>query len=526
MQYLQHKISSRRLAVLAFAVLNVLWGCIGAAALAKAQTPFADRLGVTHDWGHYHFTTKDFLTEGADEIAATGSHVIKLWLSPDTRYAYAPNSTWPAYTNMVDTVKVSYFANALKRPEFHTYILNALPADDTTAGECPNWMTYTSTNYNSVHDAFKNLTVYLMQTYKGTGKTFILQNWESDNASQKFAIPLSTPANANALIGWLNARQDGITDGRAAAANTGVSVYGAAEVNYLGARNPNDAWAIDRVVPWTHMDLYSYSCYSYDTEYSASTIQTNLSYIKTMAPDSPTFGANNVYVGEFGTPQNAADVQNEWTQYSLTYTQAKAALDWGALYVVYWQIFDNEYNSSTGKYNGYWLRKSDGTYAMSWSFIHDTCAQNAYPAAPQFNPNVYYRLCGKTSGMALDNGGSISNSTNVMQNTPSSGNINQQWKIVYAGSGYYNVISRKSGMALDNAGSTTNSTPITQYSMMAGNANQLWQLINLGGGSYNLICKSSGKALDNGGSAINGAATTQYTASTTNANQQWLITPQ
>lgn len=44
------------------------------------------------------------MTEGADEIAPTGSHVIKLWLSPDTRWAYGVNASWPAYTNMVDTV--------------------------------------------------------------------------------------------------------------------------------------------------------------------------------------------------------------------------------------------------------------------------------------------------------------------------------------------------------------------------------------------------------------------------------------
>ena len=38
-----------------------------------------DVVGVTHVAGRYHLTDKDFLSEGADQILALGSRVIKVW---------------------------------------------------------------------------------------------------------------------------------------------------------------------------------------------------------------------------------------------------------------------------------------------------------------------------------------------------------------------------------------------------------------------------------------------------------------
>jgi len=48
--------------------------------------------GVAHVDGKYFLTTEDFLDEGADQILATGSKVIKLYLDP-RRYPW--NSSWP-----------------------------------------------------------------------------------------------------------------------------------------------------------------------------------------------------------------------------------------------------------------------------------------------------------------------------------------------------------------------------------------------------------------------------------------------
>ena len=38
-----------------------------------------DTVGVIHVAGRYHLTDKDFLNEGADQILALGSRVIKVW---------------------------------------------------------------------------------------------------------------------------------------------------------------------------------------------------------------------------------------------------------------------------------------------------------------------------------------------------------------------------------------------------------------------------------------------------------------
>ena len=48
--------------------------------------------GVVHSNGKYYLTSEDFLNEGADQVLATGTKVIKLQLSPSP---YPWNSTWP-----------------------------------------------------------------------------------------------------------------------------------------------------------------------------------------------------------------------------------------------------------------------------------------------------------------------------------------------------------------------------------------------------------------------------------------------
>src|SRR4051812_46156764 len=69
-------------------------------ASASARADLSDVLGVTHIDGQYYFTGQDYLDEGANQVIATGSHVIKLELGRSTLSSkYEWNSTWPALTS-------------------------------------------------------------------------------------------------------------------------------------------------------------------------------------------------------------------------------------------------------------------------------------------------------------------------------------------------------------------------------------------------------------------------------------------
>ena len=68
-----------------------------------------DVFGIAHVDGKYYLTKEDYLNEGADQVLATGSKVIKLYLSPKS---YRWNSDWPKNTHgLVDVAK------SLSRPE-------------------------------------------------------------------------------------------------------------------------------------------------------------------------------------------------------------------------------------------------------------------------------------------------------------------------------------------------------------------------------------------------------------------------
>ena len=122
-------------------------------------------------------------------------------------------------------------------------------------------------------------------TYSPPIETFVLQHWEGDWAIRGSYKPEETPAPQaiEGMTGWLNARQDGVDAARKAVRAENVHVYHAAEVN---------------------------------------------------AADSPAFGAKNVYIGEYGLPENDAGV--DAVRDVVTHV-TDAAVAWAAL------------TSSTGK---------------------------------------------------------------------------------------------------------------------------------------------------------------------------------
>jgi hypothetical protein len=48
----------------------------------------------------------------------------------------------------------------------------------------------------------------------------------------------------------------------------------------------------------------------------------------------------------------------------------KAALRWGTPFILYWEMYNNEINSSTGEQVGYWLINDKGTKQPIWHTHH------------------------------------------------------------------------------------------------------------------------------------------------------------
>jgi hypothetical protein len=332
-----------------------------------------DVLGSAHAGGLYNFTAEDYLDEGADQLLLFGTRVIKVWLTPDTVADLYPfNSNWaPQATSILELAQKPYFQSLFAKP-FTTYLLVVEPV--TYASRFLNGMTAQDIAAESaqMHD----LARYLLTTYAGSGKTFVLQNWEGDHLlRQGLAANLDPgPVRIQGMIDWLNARQQGVAAARAEVGETGVRVVNAVEVNDLWAALGGKVTVTNNVVPFTRADLYSYS--SWDVDFDPVKMTEALDYLATKAPSSTLYGQHDIYVGEFGAA--SYQVPPGEVRRDLIDELAETALAWGARYVVYWQVYDNVPAPSATPFNpllerptaaqlsGYWLILPSGARAVYW----------------------------------------------------------------------------------------------------------------------------------------------------------------
>ena len=342
---------------------------------AAKKTDLRDIIGITHVSGKYYLTDKDFLNEGADQILALGSRVIKVWFdNPPTSYPF--NSKWPKMDTLVEIAQAPYFQQLFKKP-FKTFIMMCF----STGHGGGYWIKGITENQKKDEQRqFYELTKHLLTTYKNTGKTFVLQHWEGDwlIRGNFDAKKDPTPTAIKSMIEWLNARQAGVNQSRREVGQHGVRVYHAAEVNRVVVSmkqgKPN---MVNSVLPHTNLDLVSYSAWDAATEHfnDPNVLRDALEFIAKNTPDSPDFGNKNVYMGEFGMPEN--EYSAEQVQKAIP-NAVQTALDWGCPYIVYWQLYCNELKKGKGpppvKSNddvrGFWLIRPDGSKAWTWNYFY------------------------------------------------------------------------------------------------------------------------------------------------------------
>jgi hypothetical protein len=144
----------------------------------QVRKDLRDIVGVTHVAGKCHLTDRDFLNEGADQILALGSRVIKVWFWAGIRgrvpESYPYNSQWPKVASLVAGAQTPYFKDLFSKP-FTTYILvtASLGRDEAY------WRKgITDEQKKDEQRQFYELAKYLLTQYRGTGKTFVLQHWK------------------------------------------------------------------------------------------------------------------------------------------------------------------------------------------------------------------------------------------------------------------------------------------------------------------------------------------------------------
>lgn len=359
--------------LLTLAAATALVSCSAEKVLENGKTA-AETIGFTTAAGYYAFDPEiSSLEEGADRILAMGSKVIKLWLTADPQNCYTYNTDWSEYRldNCVDILKSDYYQAALDKP-FSTYVFETHTYDATSSEFAAFWQDGMSENeMESTESQMYDVTKYLLETYNGTGKTFLLQNWEGDNMlgnehwkhnklKDIYHLETVSPENADketdikirtairGMTDWFNARQAGVDRAKAELAGKirNVNVLHVFEANFTRADYKDDwyeghpllitPWVaadtpmvIEDVVPYTDCDLYSLSCWGATSMDRANTMQVRIeqyeayigdSYIdiydsNKVKPRRPFYREGQVsrlMLGEYGAAERAQSGDKAW----------------------------------------------------------------------------------------------------------------------------------------------------------------------------------------------------------------------
>lgn len=384
---------------------------VGITVFDNSQNPIAERLGITC-WGCRYMpdleAEENSLLRGAEYILETGSKVIKLACG-DLRAQY-PLDDWSGVTfeRSADVFRHEVF-RTLFAMDFKTFFISV---PERSAINYRDGVSKEEAAY--VEEEFYQMTKHLLETYEGSGKTFILQNWETDNA---LSYSMNGTEDDYLLLysyaDYFNARQDGINRARdefVMSEKKNVYVFGALEVNKLSDSYKRPK-AVDYVVPNTYCDLYTYSSYEYKDRgvvrsaqdvcdqlsaalrYYASQIPAEEGY-----PQPVYFGNRRLAVTEFGYPDYADGYKGEW-QKMVAEGHLLAAEELGLQYLVYWQLCDNEviggnasginglspaelreYAFVPGELNGFWLIRPDGVKTYTYNYFKQAILQDSAAA--------------------------------------------------------------------------------------------------------------------------------------------------
>jgi hypothetical protein len=342
---------------------------------APTRTDAAVALGVTMAYPGYTFTKLDELDEGAQRIGELGARSIKAWFTKLPE-AY-PKTAWPKVTNLVDIARTPAFTKLFADDHFDAYILVAFSEG---MGHTYWWAKPSAERLAEDERQFFELTKHLLTTYRGTKKTFVLQNWEGDWAirgNYDAKTPVD-PGRFPQMVEWINARQRGVDRARAEiGAGSDVRVLCAAEVNQVRSSLKGETQnVIDEVIPRTNIDLVSYSCY--DAQRDPRTLRAALEHIALKLQPKEGMPACRVYIGEYGAGENTSGLSR--VQEIVT-NVVDVAMDFGCPYVLYWQLYCNEAKVRPVVKNddtkGMWLIKPDGRKAWTWEYLHGRIAGRA-----------------------------------------------------------------------------------------------------------------------------------------------------
>ncbi|MGH9839218.1 MAG: hypothetical protein ACREEM_10580 [Blastocatellia bacterium] len=320
----------------------------------------ADRFGIynwnVNDSAFPATGATDRLNWGANKVAELGSRTIRVAISTRDDYRVNP----PGNPDLVDIAKSPAYDKLFRDARFQTYMLTAYPRGSADG----NWADgYSQAESDAERDEIKRFGEYLLGNAAFAGKTFILLNWEGDNAIFFYANKSSI---WDGFTNWIRARVEGVKLARQTNPSSAARLYSGLE--FSAVRSPltnrpcgervNDPvnadplqnrCLIDYVAPQVEVDYYSYSSWQTvnqkepDANLSLKQVYKRdldfaLAKIKAQRPDVT---ESNFIIGEYGFERSRYGECYAASNLNEMFDAFDGAGAFRVSYVVFWQVIDN-----------------------------------------------------------------------------------------------------------------------------------------------------------------------------------------
>jgi hypothetical protein len=314
---------------------------------------------------------QDRLAWGAALMRGLGTRTVRVVMSPQDEYQVHPGAV-----ELVDIARSQAYDALFRDSAFSTYLITTYSAGDVDS----NWVDgFDDAERDAEIQEIAQLGEHLLSAYRD--KTFILLNWEGDNALR------SVGAGPEAVAGfgdWISARATGVREARALQPDSESQLYSGLEFNRVFDCDDTPC-VIAAVAPHVAVDYYSYSSYeaiNAPTAELQGTLATALDRaLALVTAERPNVQRRHFLLGEMGFPREAPGFGECDVADRIGLTIA-AAREWGVTYAIHWQIVDNVRHASDF-FAGFGLYRADGAVTLTGKSLFGFYAGGPLIPGPQ-----------------------------------------------------------------------------------------------------------------------------------------------
>lgn len=305
-------------------------------------------LGTQAIGGPYQHTKGNRLIEQAENVRGMGSNLLKISLAQGAAPNYGSTEAARGAKTTLDYIKAAPAVQQALDMDFTYYqawvhsFTDAKWRDGVSMAEA-----------RAYYDEMYALTEWLLQRYSGTGKVFMLGNWEGDwlllGRQNRELDP--SPTAVEGMIAWMKIRQLAVDTARAKVAHKDVEVYHYIEVNLVKKAMAGRASIAHSVLAEANPDLVSYSAYEAikqsvkpDLMSIRQPLEQTLAYLEAQLP--PKEGLpfkRRVFIGEYGYHADKSKPLTVKQQYMKSRFVMQSALALDVPFALIWQMYNNEY---------------------------------------------------------------------------------------------------------------------------------------------------------------------------------------